>query len=67
MRKASYFLTAAFMLSGMADAGAQSLKHCFTDNQFDGWWRTAGDATLRATTGSILRSSVDCRAFPARI
>jgi hypothetical protein len=37
MRKASYFLSlAAFILVGMAGAGAQSLKHCFIDNQFDG-------------------------------
>ena len=51
MRKASYFLSlAAFILLGMAGAGAQSLKHCFTDNQFDGWWRTAGDKTLYIRT-----------------
>ena len=51
MRKASYLLSVvSLMVLGMAGANAQSLKHCFSDTQFDGWWRIAGDKTLYIRT-----------------
>ena len=53
MNKTWYFLLiAAFTLFGVAGAGAQSLWHCFTDNQFDGWWRSDGDKTLYIRTNT---------------
>jgi hypothetical protein len=53
MRKVSYLISvAAFMLAGMHTASAQSLTHCFTINQFDGWWRADGDKTLYIRTGA---------------
>ena len=51
MRKIFLSITALLLL-GNSSAGAQSLKHCFTSNQFDGWWRPAGDKTLYIRTNA---------------
>jgi hypothetical protein len=50
--RAAFFLMTGFLALGSATAGAQTLKHCFTDTQFDGWWRTAGDKTLYIRTNT---------------
>jgi hypothetical protein len=58
MRRASYLLwIAAFLLSAVSVPHAQSLKHCFTDTQFDGWWRPMSDKTIyiRTNTGRYYR------------
>jgi hypothetical protein len=51
MRKI-FFSIAAFLFLGSSGADAQSLKHCFTSNQFDGWWRPAGARTLYIRTNA---------------
>ena len=59
------------VLSGMAAANAQSLKHCFNDSQFSGWWRAGGDKTLYIRTNNYhyyrldLAQSCGASAFPA--
>lgn len=51
MRKTSLVLLIAMsLLLETMGAEAQSLKHCFNDNQFDGWWRARGDKTLYIRT-----------------
>ena len=52
MRKTCCLLIALFMLAGAPGANAQSLKHCFNSNQFDGWWRADGDKTLYIRAGA---------------
>jgi hypothetical protein len=43
---------AGFLLLGMANVDAQTLQHCFTDSQFDGWWRPLGDKTIYIRTNT---------------
>jgi len=53
MRKVPFIpLILGFMLLGMAASQAQSMKHCFNDSQFSGWWRAAGDKTLYIRTNN---------------
>ena len=59
------------MLPGGAAANAQSLKHCFNNSQFSGWWRAAGDKTLYIGTDNHryyrldLAQSCGASAFPS--
>lgn len=51
MRKIAFMIgLAGFVMLGIASANAQSLKHCFTDSQFDGWWRITDNKTLYIRT-----------------
>jgi hypothetical protein len=50
--RAAFFLMTGLLTLGSAATGAQTLKHCFTDTQFDGWWRLAGDKTLYIRTAT---------------
>jgi Family of unknown function (DUF6491) len=50
--RATFFLAGLFLALGSAVSSAQTLAHCFTDTQFDGWWRAAGDRTLYIRTSA---------------
>jgi hypothetical protein len=50
--RAVFFLMTGFLALGSAAAGAQPLTHCFSDTQFDGWWRADGDKTLYIRTNT---------------
>jgi hypothetical protein len=50
--RAVFFLITGFLALGSAAVGAQPLTHCFSDTQFDGWWRADGDKTLYIRTNT---------------
>ena len=50
MRGLSCLGIVCFLLLSGAAFGAPSLKHCFTDNQFGGWWRIGDDKTFYIRT-----------------
>ncbi len=68
MRGLSCLGIICFLLPSSAIFGAPSLKHCFTDSQFDGWWRPAGDKTLYIRTDHAryyrLDFTQECSLFP---
>ena len=57
--RATFSLVGLFLALGNAASGAQTLAHCFTDTQFDGWWRAAGDRTLYIRTNAARYYQLD--------